>query len=174
MSGLTGLGFPYPQLTDDFDPPGDMQALAVAVDTEVSAIEDRPRYYGTFAATIANNTNTSLTPTTVDAVGGITAVGTVITVPAAGWYDIGVVIRWNSQTTTVGTRVGRFNVNSVDRGFFGFPTSTSQNSTNITSAGVSRLLLAAGDQIVVQAFHTAGASLALVTDSYVWIERIVQ
>lgn len=175
MTALTGRGYPYPLSSDNYDPASDIQALAEAVDADVDSLSGAlPRFNGTFSATVANNSNTTLTPTPVVLEGGITVVGSSVTVPEAGEYEIGIVLRWNSQTTTVGTRVGRFNVNGTDRGFFGYPTSTSQNSTNITSAGVSRLVLAAGDVIVFQAFHTAGAALGLIADSYAWVARVAQ
>lgn len=40
MSASTGRGYPYPQLTDDVDPPGDIQALAVAVNDDVDDVAD--------------------------------------------------------------------------------------------------------------------------------------
>jgi hypothetical protein len=38
MSGTTGRGYPYPQSTDDVDPPTDIQALADAVNDDVDDV----------------------------------------------------------------------------------------------------------------------------------------
>jgi hypothetical protein len=133
----------------------------------------RPRYNGTFSGSIANNSTTTITPTTVTAVGGITVATSTITVPSGGEYEIGIWLRWASQSTAAGFRVARFNVSGSDRGFFAVP-AASINGTNITSGGVSRLNLLAGDTIVFQAYQNSGGALSLTGDAHCWIDRIVQ
>lgn len=134
----------------------------------------RPRFNGTFAGSIANNTSVSMAPTPNVTQGGITVVTSVITVPTAGEYEIGIMLRWASQATAAGIRVGRFNVNGVDAGFFNIPTTTALNATNISVGGVSRLMLNAADQIVFQAFQNSGGALALAGNSHAWVDRVPQ
>lgn len=134
----------------------------------------RPRFNGTFAANVVTATNTSLAISTQVSVGGMAVAGSTLTVPTAGEYEIGIVLRYASQAVAAGVRVARFNINAADRGFFVIPTTTGLNATNISVGGVSRLILAANDQIVFQAFHTAGATISLAGDSHAWVERIEQ
>lgn len=45
MSATTSRGYPYPQLTDDVDPPGDLQDLAEAIDADVQTVAAPPLCY---------------------------------------------------------------------------------------------------------------------------------
>lgn len=135
----------------------------------------RPRFNGTFTgASLTSGTTTSLTPTVNVQTGGVTVSGSTITVPTAGEYEIGISLRYASQATAAGVRIARFNVNGADAGFLVVPTTTGLNATNITAAFVSRLVLNAGDQVVFQGLHTAGAALALGSPSHAWIDRVPQ
>lgn len=137
----------------------------------------RPRYNGSFSpapVSIPNAANTDLALTSNVSVGGLVVATPNITVPTAGEYEIGIVLRYASQATAAGVRVARFYVNGTDRGFFAIPTTTALNATNISVGGTSRLILAAGDVIKFQAFQTSGGALNIQFDSHCWIDRIVQ
>lgn len=179
ITNYDGSGYARQEFT--LHPSGSTTAPAVWIRTANTASgwspwqvvdnSSRPRFNGGFSGTITNGVNTDLSPSTISIAGGITVSGANITVPVAGEYEIGVVIRYASQATASGMRVARFNVNAQDRGFFVVPVSSAVNATNVTASGVSRLILAANDVVKFQAYQSSGGNLGLQTDSHCWIER---
>jgi hypothetical protein len=137
---------------------------------------DRPHAVVTLAESVPNNAITVLTPTTEQLdVGGLWTSGdpTKITVPSgeAGWYDVGVTLRFASQAVAAGTRQARINLNTVEQITFQVPTSTVLNSTNIIVSGTHPMLLAAGDIITFSAFQNSGGALAVLGNSRGWVKR---
>lgn len=72
MSTTSNRAYPYPQLTDDFDPPGDFQALAVAVDADVEAVVNPPSCFVVQQAVGIQTGWTTSTPTAVTFAAGST------------------------------------------------------------------------------------------------------
>lgn len=116
---------------------------------------------------------TILTPSTAPKNNyGMWTSGTNITIPKNGEYEIGGVLRFASQATTVGIRHFRITLNGADEMLFACPTTTQQNSTNTIASGVHHGVYSSGDVITIGTFQNSGASLNLVTGSRAWVRMM--
>jgi hypothetical protein len=145
--------------------------------SDLNQLIDRPHTVVTLAESVPNNAITVLTPTTEQLdVGGMWDSGdpTKITVPSggAGWYEVGVTLRYASQVTSAGTRQARINLNTVEQITFQIPTATVLNSTNIIVSGKHELALADGDDITFSAFQNSGGALSVLGNSRGWVRRL--
>lgn len=122
---------------------------------------------------IANSSVTTLTPASASPNNyGMWTSGTDIVIQRAGEYEIGGVLRFASQTTTVGIRQFRILVNGADEMLWPHPTTTQQNSTNTVAFGTTHKVLAVNDVVTFATFHNAGAALSLVTGSRGWVRLV--
>jgi hypothetical protein len=96
MSATTDRGYPYPQSTDSFDPAADIQALAEAVDADLTDAQGTPlvRLVQATGQPLSNNTAAALTFTAGSVVvdthsfHSTTANTTRITPSVPGWYRL--------------------------------------------------------------------------------------
>lgn len=127
MSASTSnRSYPYPQLTDSVDPPGDIEALAEAVDTDVQAVDDKaaslaPMYVQrtSDASAITGTTLTSVMSFTIPQTGTYVFDGLITltntsavgqpgfgfggTCTTSAWRWAGATIHFNSATATQGS-----------------------------------------------------------------------
>jgi hypothetical protein len=149
----------------------------VILAADLNQLIDRPHAVVTLAESVPNNAITVLTPTTEQLdVGGLWTSGdpTKITIPSgeAGWYEVGVVMRYASQAVAAGTRQARVNLNTVETITFQVPTSSVLNATNVIVSGVHELALVAGDVITISAFQNSGGALSVLGNSRLWVKRV--
>ena len=143
--------------------------------SDVNSILNRPRFQCNFSGTIAHNSVTALTPSVANVnVGTMWTSGSTITVPTAGEYEIGIVLRYASQASTTGHRQARVHINGSEYMSFQNPGGAGVNNTNTVVSGVIRIVLAAGDDVQFNAYQTGGVSLALTGNNRGWVERIIQ
>jgi hypothetical protein len=99
----TALGIPYPQSTDDVNPPADLQALAVAVNTLLTSLFNPPkaRIHCSATQSIANVTPTVMTMDTTDFDTDTMAdlANNQLVISTAGTYMISGEICWTSNAT---------------------------------------------------------------------------
>ena len=176
-ANTSNRGYRYPQSTDHDRLWEHYQNLATDIDEDVNNIVERPRFVGTFSATIANNSITTLTPAAVLVnVGGMWTSGTDITIPAGqdGEYEVGVLLRYASQATPSGQRHGRIHVNGSEYMTFLESAVSNTAATNIVCSGVIPLVLAGGDTVSFAGYQTSGGSLGIVGNSRGWVRKVVQ
>lgn len=139
--------------------------------SDTNNITDRARFECNFGTpSIANNTVSTLTPSAANVnVGSMWSSGTDITVPSAGEYEIGVVLRYATNATNF--RQTRIQVNGSEYMQWTFPAVTGFNTT---ISGVIRIVLAASDKVSFAAFQNSGGALSLTGNSRGWVERVVQ
>jgi hypothetical protein len=134
-------------------------------------VTGRPRWinqsWGT--PTLLNNTVTTLTPTSVTLNTGNMGSGANVTVPSIDVWDMGLSVRF--ATNTAGIRQIRISVNGNEVAGLSVTPVASFNTTVTVTA---KLLLNAGDVVTFQAYQNSGGSLGIVAFAgYAWVMKEV-
>lgn len=122
---------------------------------------------------IPNSTLTTLTPSSVPLnTGGMWTSGTNFTVPAGqgGTYSMGLSLRFTSQGTGTGYRVGRFYLNGSELSS-NVNTASGLNGVESSVTATTRAVLAAGDVITFRTQQTSGGALSLLANGSGWLQR---
>lgn len=160
MSGTTAnRSYPYPQLTDTVDVPGDIQALADALDTDVQDILDN-YLKGESASITTDSTSwttaeTQLISVTLDVVSGITyGVSALVAIGTSLANDIDFP-RIREDSLTGNQLVGQNLIMPTIAGS-GYPISLYTEYTAVSTA--SKTFVLTGNRIVGTGAHQAHAA----------------
>lgn len=153
---------------------GSMLVLGHVAASEGDTVQ--PRFAGSLAVTgiASGGSVTTLTPTgAIVNIGGMWVSGANIVIPSGGGgeYRAGISLRFSSQATGTGFRQARVTVNGSEHMQWNH-SANGVNNTNSTVMGQEPLILADADVVTFGAFHTAGATLDIIGNSRLWLERI--
>lgn len=129
----------------------------------------------TFAQTLPTTaTSVVLTPTSTPINNGPILIfsGGVFTIPLAGEYEIGLILRYASQAASAGIRLAIIRLNSFDYMQFN-TTAVGFNATNVSVGGTIKGVFAQGDVFSFVGFQSSGGSLDIINNSRAWIERVL-
>lgn len=160
MGTTTNFALPYPALSDDPDVPGDIQALATAIDTALLAVKNPACAIGTRATnqSVPTGTFTDITLPTEEFDNAVmfTAGTAIITVPVTAVYDIEGSANWAANGT--GTRSLIVQVDGAGVTAAGDERTPSASAATRQGFAIKKLLTA-GQQVKMQGFQSSGGAL---------------
>lgn len=170
MSSTTSRGYPYPQLTDTVDVPGDIQALAEAIDADVADLADVPLCHVVQQSGGTQSGWSSITETAVTFGAGSTVVDTLgihsegsntsrlVIGMKLGWWEVsGVYVPASNGANTEPRAMLFKNGSFVVGSGAGWTIPTTTHLYGIPTPTIEIEATAGGDYIELRGYMTAGS-----------------